>query len=227
MVQVLYEDNHILVVSKPQNVPTQEDETKDLDLLNMCKEYIKEKYNKQGNVYLGMVHRLDRPTGGIVVFARTSKSASRLSKQIQDGIFNKNYLAIVEGTPREKIAHLTNYLKKDEKLNKVYVCPFLENDAKKAELEYKLLDSSHDLSLLNINLFTGRSHQIRVQLSTIGCPIVSDTKYGAKKKITNKLSLWAYKLTFEHPTKKEKMTFVDYPPIDQVPWSYFNLKNKL
>ena len=223
MINVLYEDNQVLVVQKPQNVPTQEDESEDEDLLSMCKQYIKEKYNKPGNVFLGLVHRLDRPTGGVIVFARNSKSAKRLSEQIQNGTLKKTYIAIVEGEPRKRLAHLTNYLKKDEKKNKVFICPESEDGAKRADLEYTVLDTVNDLSLLQVKLFTGRSHQIRVQLSTIGNPIASDVKYGAKERGTKKLSLWAYKLEFEHPTKGEKMTFISLPNEKDDPWKYFNL----
>lgn len=225
MVEVLFEDNHLLVVKKPQNIPTQEDESKDEDMLNICKKYLKEKYQKSGNVYLGLVHRLDRPTGGILVLAKTSKAARRLTEQIQNGEFRKKYLAVVEGRPREKIAHLTHYLKKDEKNNKVYIVPELETGAKKADLEYVALDYINDLSLIEVSLFTGRSHQIRVQLSSIGCPIVSDIKYGAKKKITKNLSLWAHKLSFNHPTKNERLSFECFPPTNDVPWKDFNIKN--
>ena len=223
MIDVLYEDNHILVVNKPQNVPTQADESGDEDLLTMCKAYIKQKYNKQGNVFLGLVHRLDRPTGGVIVFARTTKAASRLSAQIRENNFNKHYVAVVEGILKDKIGHLTNYLKKDTKNNKVYVCPELESDAKKAELDYTVLDEHDNLSLIDISLLTGRSHQIRVQFSTLGNPIVSDIKYGAKQKITKNLSLWAYKLSFKHPTKDEVLTFTSFPPEKEIPWKYFDL----
>ena len=208
MIDVLYEDNHIIVVNKPQDIPTQPDESGDLDLLSMCKEYIKEKYNKPGNVFLGLVHRLDRPTGGIIVFARTSKAASRLSEQIKNGTFNKKYVAVVEGQLKDKLAHLTHYLKKDEKNNKVYIVPELESGGKRADLEYRVIDENENLSMLDISLLTGRGHQIRVQLSTIGNPIVSDVKYGAKQKITDKLSLWAYSLTFKHPTKDKTLSFI-------------------
>ena len=184
MIDVLYEDNQVLVVNKMQNVPTQADESGDADLLTMCKQYIKEKYNKPGNVFLGLVHRLDRPTGGIIVFARTSKAASRLSEQIRENGFDKRYVAVVEGKVKNRIGHLVNYLKKDEKNNKVYICPELEQDAKRAELDYKVIDEYENLSLVDVSLLTGRSHQIRVQFSTMGNPIVSDIKYGAKQKIT-------------------------------------------
>lgn len=224
MLNVLYEDNHIIVVLKPQNVPSQEDESKDLDMLNMVKQYVKEKYNKPNNVYIGLVHRLDRPTGGIMVFARTSKAAERLSKQIVDKEFKKYYLAVVEGSLKDKFNRLTNYLKKDERNNKVSIVPKLETGAKLAELEYNVLSKyENSLSLLKIELFTGRSHQIRAQLSNLGNPIVSDVKYGAKQHICNNLSLWAYKICFPHPTLKKMMQFVCFPPVDEVPWKYFNL----
>ena len=135
---VLFEDNHIIVVVKPQNIPTQEDESKDKDLLTVVKEYIKEKENKPGNVYCGLVHRLDRPTGGVMVFAKTSKAASRLSTQIADGSFHKRYLAVVLGKPKEKRMRLVNFLKKNPRTNIVQVVPELTTDAKRAELEYTL-----------------------------------------------------------------------------------------
>lgn len=224
MLNVLYEDNHLIVVVKPQNVPSQEDSSKDLDMLTMVKNYVKEKYNKPGEVYIGLVHRLDRPTGGLMVFARTSKSAERLSKQIKDKEFKKFYLTVVEGSPKSKFARLVNYLKKDEVNNVVKVVPKLESGAKEAQLEYTTLGNYKDiLSLLKVELFTGRSHQIRVQLSTLGNPIVSDVKYGARQKICKNLSLWAYKITFKHPTLNKTMQFTCYPPMEEIPWSYFNL----
>ncbi|MGN1227369.1 MAG: RluA family pseudouridine synthase [Christensenellales bacterium] len=224
MLNVLYEDNHIIVVVKPQNVPSQADESNDKDMLTMVKEYVKEKYDKPNNVYIGLVHRLDRPTGGVMVFARTSKAAERLSKQIADKELKKYYLAVVEGAPKDKFNRLVNYLKKDEKNNKVSIVPILETGAKRAELEYNTLSKYEDkLSLLKVQLFTGRSHQIRVQLSAIGNPIVSDVKYGAKLKICKDLSLWAYKLILTHPTTKKVMQFSCYPPTENVPWKYFNL----
>ncbi|MBQ8749614.1 MAG: RluA family pseudouridine synthase [Clostridia bacterium] len=224
MLNVLYEDNHIIVVVKPQNIPSQADESQDKDMLTMVKEYVKEKYNKPNNVYIGLVHRLDRPTGGLMVFARTSKAAERLSKQIADRELQKYYLAVVEGSPKEKFTRLVHYLKKDEKNNKVSVVPKLETGAKEAELEYTTLSKYEDLlSLVKVQLFTGRSHQIRVQMSTIGNPIVSDIKYGAKQRICKDLSLWAYKIVFNHPVTKQVMQFSCYPPTENVPWKYFNL----
>lgn len=221
---VVYEDNHIIVVVKPQNVPTQEDESKDKDLLTMVKEYIKVKENKPGNVYVGLVHRLDRPTGGIMVFAKTSKAASRLTQEMHTGDFKKRYLAVVVGKPREKRAKLVNYLLKNARTNTVQVVPELTTNAKRAELDYVVLDDSEKVSLVEVNLATGRSHQIRVQLKNIGCPIYGDVKYGGDKLAKgHNLALWAYELKFVHPTTKENMTFKCYPPEDITPWNVFNL----
>ena len=221
---VVYEDNHIIVVVKPQNVPTQEDESKDKDLLTMVKEYIKVKENKPGNVYIGLVHRLDRPTGGIMVFAKTSKSASRLTQEMHTGDFKKRYLAVVVGKPREKRAKLVNYLLKNARTNTVQVVPELTTNAKRAELDYVVLDDNEKVSLVEVNLATGRSHQIRVQLKNIGCPIYGDVKYGGDKLAKgHNLALWAYELKFVHPTTKENMTFKCYPPEDITPWNVFNL----
>lgn len=221
---VVYEDNHIIVVVKPQNVPTQEDESKDKDLLTMVKEYIKVKENKPGNVYVGLVHRLDRPTGGIMVFAKTSKSASRLTQEMHTGDFKKRYLAVVVGKSREKRAKLVNYLLKNARTNTVQVVPELTTNAKRAELDYVVLDDSEKVSLVEVNLATGRSHQIRVQLKNIGCPIYGDVKYGGDKLAKgHNLALWAYELKFVHPTTKENMTFKCYPPEDITPWNVFNL----
>ena len=218
---ILYEDNHLIVVVKPQNVPSQEDITEDESMLSQVKKYIKETYHKEGNVYVGLVHRLDRPTGGVMVFAKTSKCASRLSEQIKDGTMHKKYFAIVEGVPRERFGQLTHYLKKNNELNIVKVVPMLEEGAKEAVLIYNVLsDAEKKISLVDIDLITGRSHQIRVQMSTIGNPVFADVKYGSKHK--GNLALWAYKLTFEHPTLKKTMTFISYPPEDELPWKFFN-----
>lgn len=222
---VVYEDNHLLVVIKPQNVPSQEDSTKDKDMLTMCKEYVKEKYNKSGEAYVGLVHRLDRPTGGLMVFAKTSKCASRLAEEMKSGEFNKEYLTVVVGKPKMDSELLVHYLKKDEKDNVVRVVPMLEQGAKKAELVYKTLEFNDKLSLLNIKLFTGRSHQIRVQMSTVKCPVFGDVKYHGDIVKGYNLALWAYKLSFVHPTTKQIMNFICYPPVDEVPWNYFKIDN--
>ena len=224
-VKILYEDNHILVVVKPQNMPSQEDETKDTDLLTLMKSYLKEKYEKPGEAYLGLVHRLDRVTGGVMVFAKTSKAAARLSEAIREGEFEKTYLAVVYDTPKEKQGALVNYLKKDPTGNKVRVVPDTTEGAKYAELTYKVLESIGKLSLLGVRLATGRSHQIRVQLSHIGHPIVGDVRSGGNRpKAQCNLALWAAELRFRHPVKEQTMVFKVYPPEDEKPWNYFNLE---
>ncbi len=221
---VVYEDNHIIVVIKPQNIPTQEDDSKDKDLLTMVKEYIKIKENKLGNVYVGLVHRLDRPTGGLMVFAKTSKAASRLTQEMHTGDFKKRYLTVVVGKPRDKRAKLVNYLMKNARTNTVQVVPELTTNAKRAELEYQVLDEKEKVSLVEVQLLTGRSHQIRVQMKHIGCPVYGDVKYGGDSLAKgHNLALWAYELKFIHPTTKENMTFKCYPPEDIVPWNVFNL----
>lgn len=218
---ILFEDNHLIVVLKPQNMPTQEDSSGDPDLLNAIKSYVKEKYDKPGDAFIGLVHRLDRPTGGVMVFARTSKAAARLAEQMKEGNFEKRYLAVVGGRPKDTQSRLINYLYKDEKSNTVKVVPASVEGAKKAELIYKTLDSDNKLSLVDIRLITGRAHQARVQMSYIGCPIFGDSKYGDKLGPGNNLALWAYELRFIHPTTKTPMTFIAYPPEDKVPWKYF------
>lgn len=210
--KVIYEDNHILVVEKPPNIPSQSDKTNDIDMLTICKKYIKEKYNKPGNVYLGLVHRLDRPVGGIMIFAKTSKAASRLSNQVREKIFKKKYLAVVDGKPENKTGILEDYLYKDERNNISKVVNKDKKNAKYAKLEYELIvyDEVKNLSLLSINLYTGRHHQIRVQLSNFGHSIFGDQKYGTRGK-GKQIALWAYELEIEHPITKEKMTYKDLP----------------
>ena len=221
---IAYEDNHIIVVIKPQNIPTQEDESKDRDLLTMVKEYIKVKENKPGNVYVGLVHRLDRPTGGVMVFAKTSKAASRLTEQLKTGDMHKKYLTVVNGKPREKRAKLVHFLKKNARTNTVQVVPELTTDAKRAELDYNVLEQKEKVALVEVDLHTGRSHQIRVQMKTIGCPIYGDIKYGGDKLAKgHNLALWAYELKFIHPTTKQNLTFKCYPPEDVTPWKVFDL----
>ena len=221
---VLYEDNHIIVVVKPQNIPTQEDDSKDKDMLTIIKEYIKVKENKPGNVYVGLVHRLDRPTGGVMVFAKTSKAASRLTEDIKNGDFHKRYLAVVNGKPREKRAKLVNYLKKNARTNIVQVVPELESGGKRAELDYEILEEKEKVTLVNVNLHTGRSHQIRVQMKHIGCPVYGDVRYGGDILAKgHNLALWAFELKLVHPTTKENMTFKVYPPEDKTPWNVFNI----
>ena len=219
---ILHEDNHIIVVLKPQNVPSCEDESKDKDMLTIIKEYIKVKYDKQGNVYLGLVHRLDRPTGGIMVFAKSSKAAARLSEQIKNGDFDKRYFAVLVGTPKEEKATLTHYMKKNTVNNMVYVCPPTVSGAKFAELEYSVLEQQNGLSLADVRLHTGRSHQIRVQMNAIGTPLYGDMRYGGEKAKKGHLALWAYYLSFTHPVSKERMVFRVQPPKDVTPWQIFD-----
>ena len=209
---VLYEDNHIIVVEKIVNIPSQQDKTEDIDMLTIVKKYIKEKYEKPGEVYLGLVHRLDRPVGGVMVFARTSKAAARLSEEVRNKDFKKTYLAIVDGKMESKEDVFEDYLWKNEKENKSYKVRENKKNAKKAILDYKVLkyDEKEDVSLVKINLHTGRHHQIRVQFSSRGHSLYGDNKYGRKGRGTN-ICLWASELKILHPVKKEERTFKSYP----------------
>ncbi len=224
---VLYEDNQIVVVIKPQNVPTQSDISGDEDMLKLVKAYIKEKYQKPGEAFIGLVHRLDRPTGGIMVFARNSKAAKRLSEQFKTHEVEKVYYAVVNGVVKVKSGHLVNYLKKDERENIVKIVPMSESGAKKAERVYTYLQDDGKCSLLEVKILTGRSHQIRLQLSNIGHPICGDVKYGKEKGQTQNLGLWAGKLSFVHPTTKEKMVFYACPDLTKDVWKKFNIEKYL
>ena len=218
---VLHEDNHVIVVLKPQNVACCPDESGDDNLFDCIKRYLKETYNKPGNVFLGLVHRLDRPTGGVMVFAKTSKGASRLSEQMKNGGFEKKYLAVLCGSPSRKQATLKNYLRKSTVNNTVYVCTQTEEGAKYAELDYEVKEEKGGLSLAEIKLHTGRTHQIRVQMAAINCPVYGDMRYGGDKAVKGKLALWAYSLRFTHPTTNEKMRFEIEPPFDEGVWANF------
>lgn len=226
-IPVLFEDNHILVVSKPFNVPVQADSSGDEDMLTMLKNYLKEKYEKPGNVYLGLVHRLDRPTGGVMVFARTSKAAARLSEALREGEFEKRYLAVTVGAPQEESGILVHYLKKNALTNTVYVVPPATEEAKRAELSYKVLEKSGRIALLDVSLATGRGHQIRVQLSHIKCPVFGDVRYGGDIAKGYNLALFAYRLEFTHPVTKDRMVFIAYPPADTEPWKRFDIERHL
>lgn len=210
--KVIYEDNHIIVVEKPANIPSQGDKTGDLDMLTIIKAYLKEKYNKPGNVYLGLVHRLDRPVGGVMVFAKTSKAAARLSEQVREKVFKKKYLVIVNGKFEEKKGTLKDYLLKNERLNKSRVVEEGTKNSKYAELDYEVLkyDKEQNLSLLKIDLHTGRHHQIRVQLSSRDHSIYGDAKYNGRGS-ARQLYLWAYELTIQNVISKEEMTFTSIP----------------
>ncbi len=214
MIKILYEDNHLLVVEKPINMPTQEDDSKDPDLLNELKKYIKEKYNKPGNVYLGLVHRLDRPVGGVMVFAKTSKAASRLSEQVRVHKLEKSYYAVIEGKLED--GKLVDKLLKDEKTNNTIVSP----NGKESVLSFKNIIYKDGLSLVDIKLETGRSHQIRVQFSSRNHPLYGDQRYNKHAKVGEQIALFAYKLSFEHPVTKEKLEFkLDKP--NKYPWNIF------
>jgi len=210
---VLYEDNHIIVVVKPINVLSQSDITNDKDMLTIIKDYLKEKYQKPGNVYLGLVHRLDRVVGGVMVFAKTSKAASRLSNEIRLNNVKKTYLAIVKGKIKESDTFIDYLLKKDDFSTVVTT----KDKGKYAELSYELLEynKEKDLSLVKINLKTGRHHQIRVQFASRGYPLVGDNRYGNDN--YKEIGLFAYKLSFIHPVKKELMEFSKLPKTSLFP----------
>lgn len=220
---ILYEDNHIIVVLKPQNIACCPDESGDDNLFDCIKRYIKEKYEKPGNVFLGLIHRLDRPTGGVMVYAKTSKAAARLSEQLKSGGFEKKYLAVLCGTPSKKSATLENYLRKNSVNNMVYVCTQTEEGAKFASLDYEIIGEAGGLSLAQIKLHTGRTHQIRVQMAAINAPVYGDMRYGGENAVKGKLSLWAYSLSFSHPVTGEKLRYIAEPPLSEKPWKFFRL----
>ena len=210
--KVIYEDNHIIVVEKKPNIPSQADKTGDEDMLTIIKQYIKEKYNKPGNVYLGLVHRLDRPVGGVMVFAKTSKAAARLSDQVREKVFKKKYLAVVDGKIERESGILEDYLYKDERNNMSKVVSEEKKNSKLAKLDYEVIkyDKVKDLSLVKVNLHTGRHHQIRVQLSNFKHSIFGDQKYGIRGR-GKQIALWAYELEIVHPITKEQIIFKDLP----------------
>ncbi len=208
--KVIYEDNHLLVVEKPPNVPVQKDSSNDPDLLSELKGYVKQKYDKPGDVYLGLVHRLDRPVGGVMVFARTSKAAARLSSQFSGKGAKKCYAALVMGLP-EREAVLFDYLYRDEQANNTMICAEGVEGAKPARMSYATVASHNGLTLLNIELDSGRHHQIRVQLSSRSIPIWGDQRYNPHASIGQQIALWAYSLEIEHPTQRIPMRFISLP----------------
>lgn len=252
MVTILYEDNHIIVVEKPVNMLSQEDDTGDIDLLTYLKADIKIRHHKPGNVYLGLVHRLDRPVGGVMVFAKTSKAASRLSELIRNRSFAKTYIAVLHGQPKLPKGRLIHHLLKNSTSNMVHVVSSKQEHAKEAILDYEVLNTAleDNLSLVKIQLLTGRSHQIRVQFSTIGCPLYGDQRYGinaqarpgypakdqsvsATKRIhvisqkpvhsaKEQIALWSHELSFQHPTLNQQVTFRSIPPQTH-PWSLWDI----
>ena len=213
-IKILYEDNHIIVVEKPVNILVQADITKDIDMLTLIKKYLKEKYNKPGNVYLGLVHRLDRPVGGVMVFARTSKAASRLSEMIHNSSFEKTYLAIVCGNLNGIGEFVDNIVSDEFKVS-------IDVSGKMAKLKYQVIASVQNLSLVKINLITGRKHQIRAQFAYHGYPLWGDQKYNDNAKSGEQIALWAYNIKFKHPVRDEIMNFTSLPNLNQYPWSLF------
>jgi len=218
-VNVLYEDNHLLVVLKPYGVPSQADESGDEDMLSRCKAYIGKKYNKPGNVYLGLVHRLDRPTSGVMVFARTSKAAARISAQIQNDHFEKTYLAVLTGPLPQTEGALWHYLTKNEKTHIANVSDKPSSNAKKAGLEYVIIADKDGLTLVRVKLLTGRFHQIRAQFAHIGASVYGDMKYGARD-IKAPLALFASEVCLDHPTTGERLCFSATP--DFHPFTLFS-----
>jgi len=214
---ILYEDNHVLVAVKPKGIPVQGDASGDPDLLSLLKEYIKEKYKKPGAVYLGLVHRLDRPVGGVMVFARTSKAAARLSEQVRTGLMGKDYLCVVQGAPQS--GTWRDFLVKDGRTNTSRVASPSDEGAKEAILTEEPVASRDGLTLCRVELKTGRSHQIRVQFSSRGFPLWGDARYNPTAKPGQDIALFAWRLTFNHPTTKERLTFSVLP--EGRPWRDF------
>lgn len=215
--KVIFEDNHILVIEKPINVPMQEDASTDMDVIRIAKDYLKKKYDKPGNVYCGLVHRLDRPVGGVVVLAKTSKAASRLSESVRTNKISKKYCAVVCGKlPNESV--LKDYLIKDERTNMSRTTD--ERHGKYAELSFKYLRRKDDLTFIQIDLKTGRSHQIRVQFASRNCPLFGDQRYNKNAHVGQQIALWATELSFPHPTTQEILSF-ESPLPNTYPWNIF------
>lgn len=227
-ISILYEDNHILIVEKPVNIPVQKDESNDDDLLSILKADLKVRYEKPGNVYLSLLHRLDRPVSGAIVFAKTSKAASRMANLFRKREVYRSYLAVVRGNVRKDKAQLENFLYKDRKKNKVFVVSENHAEAKKAVLHYQVLERKQQLTLLKVELQTGRPHQIRVQLQQMGHPLYGDQKYGAHvNEVGEQIALWAHTLSFIHPVKKERITVVSNPD-KKYPWDEWKaVKNEM
>jgi len=217
-ITILYEDNHLLVVHKPSGVLSQEDHTGKPDILTLCKEYIKREYDKPGNVFLGLLHRLDRPVSGVMVLAKTSKAASRISDQIRKRKVKKTYLAVVEGNA-PKNGYLSHHLLKDTESNVTRAVSKGTPGAKESTLTFETLEKTGGFSLVKINLITGRAHQIRVQFAEAGNAVAGDRKYG-KNKSDGNIALHAYEFELEHPTLKKSQCF-QCAPENKAPWLFF------
>ena len=213
-IKILYEDNHIIVVVKPVNILVQADITKDVDMLTLIKKYLKEKYNKPGNVYLGLVHRLDRPVGGVMVLAKTSKAAARLSEMIRNSSFKKTYLAVVCGNLKGNGEFVDNIVNDEFKVS-------IDASGKLSKLKYQVIASTKNLSLVKINLITGRKHQIRAQFAYHGYPLWGDQKYNDNAHSGEQIALWAVNIKFKHPVRDEIMDFTCLPNLEKYPWSLF------
>ncbi|KYG91828.1 RluA family pseudouridine synthase [Metasolibacillus sp. FSL H7-0170] len=221
-IPILYEDNHLIIVEKPINIPVQQDDTNDPDLLTILKQDIKTRYNKPGNVYLSLLHRLDRPVGGAIVFAKTSKAASRMSDLFRKKDIERGYLAVVRRQVKKEADILVHYLWKDQKKNMVFAKKANDKEAKKAILHYHVVARQSDLTLVKVKLETGRSHQIRVQFQQIDHPLYGDQKYGPEvNKKGQQIALWAHTLSFIHPVTKERITVKSEPP-NKHPWNIWN-----
>lgn len=223
-IPIVYEDNHLLVVVKPVNIPTQADDSHDADLLTMLKDDIKRRYGKPGNVYLGLVHRLDRPVGGVMVFAKTSKAASRLSDAVRTRKLHKTYVAVVYGAPPAAAGQLVHHLRKDAGTNTVAVVPAGHPEGKEAILRYRVCGAAADgFSLVAVELVTGRPHQIRVQFAAVGCPLFGDQRYATgRSRPGEQIALWSTELRFAHPVRAEdELRFRSLPP-RAYPWALWD-----
>jgi len=218
---ILFEDNHLLVVNKPSGLPSQGDNTGDKHLLDFAKEYIKKQYNKPGDVFCGLIHRIDRPVSGIVVLAKTSKALARMNEIFKQREVKKTYWAVVKNKPESNTGKLINWLWRNTKTNVTRAFENERKDTQRAELDYEILDYHNEYFLLKINPLTGRTHQIRSQLSSIRCPIVGDVKYGFPEPNSDRsIHLHAHSLTFAHPTKGEQMVITAPVPNDSL-WKTF------
>lgn len=214
--RVVYEDNHIIIVEKQPGEIVQGDKTGDSPLSDAVKAYLKEKYNKPGNVFCGVVHRIDRPVGGLVIFAKTSKALARLNEMLKKGEIHKTYWALVEGSPAKSEGTLENYLVSNGRINKTFIAKADDPEAKKAVLKYHVVATGDRYSILEVNLLTGRKHQIRCQLANAGNPIKGDLKYGAKRSNRDgSISLQAHKIEFIHPVSKQPIS-IELPPTEEM-----------